>query len=1029
MNIVRDKSEALTAWRRTLLRSTALTGAVACLSFGFVGVASAQDECGSPNSATVTCTSAGNPYPDGVTYTPTSDLTVVIDSDVTVDDTVSVSGPPAIAIENGGSIATSNAGAPGISAYSANNGVSITNTGSITTLGDNSPGISANGATGVTISGTGSISTAGNGSPGISVSTPASATGSVSVTAGSVTTTGPNSAGVYVSTYGGPVMVNVGTVKTTGDFSPGVFVGATGSVTIDVGQVSTAGASTLDGQIGPNDSLGIFAISTGGDISITAGSVSTATDLSRGIFAYTPTGMITINSGTITTSGLAAIGIQAISSGTGVDITSGSISTRGYEAPGIVSYGSAPISIASTGNLTTQGGLADGIYAETSAGVSITNSGAISTQGATSRGIYASGGTGVTITGAGSISTAGATSPAIVAASYGGAVSVQAGPITTIGASSDGVDANAIDAVNISTAGVHTLGAGSNGVAATSTSDTVAVIVGGAILSNGGDAVDVTAAKGSTVTIAAHGSLQSLTGYAVQSFSGPVAIDNAGLIAGRIRLIGSGNTFNNTGMLVATGDSDFGAGGDVFNNSGSVQVGAVGGPAEAVTFAGLQTFNNTGLVDLRNGHAGDVLNLAGAFNGESGSRVGLDVQLGAAGSTADKLVVGSISGNTSLSIQDVSAGPGALNKGIVVVQAPVGSPAGAATLASGPISKGFVQYSLAYDSAKGAYSLVGLPGAPAYQTATFVEGAENNWHESEAAWSSHLTGLRDAAFAGDASALAPGGRGWAEVFGSDLQRRDAQNFTTFGQAQRFDLSYDQSDVGVQAGFDVLQPALGGVFAYGLTGGYSSASLRFKAMAGSVDYDVGDIGLYAAYVTGPAFVNVLFKYDIDQLSASNPVAGYRAEPNSDAYGGAVEVGYRLGTPRLWLEPVTSLQYVSANLDSFAAQGASFDFDDADSLLGKIGFRVGGAFHLANGVVLSPYAGGHYVKEFDGGDQVAFVSGGYTVNFTNRRPGGYGQAEGGVNVFTPGPLSGFVEADGDFGGGESGGGGRAGIRIRW
>ena len=45
------------------------------------------------------------------------------------------------------------------------------------------------------------------------------------------------------------------------------------------------------------------------------------------------------------------------------------------------------------------------------------------------------------------------------------------------------------------------------------------------------------------------------------------------------------------------------------------------------------------------------------------------------------------------------------------------------------------------------------------------------------------------------------------------------------------------------------------------------------------------------------------------------------------------------------------------------------------------------------------------------------------------GGFGLADAGLDFATPGRLSGFIEGDGDFGGGLSGGGGRVGLRFRW
>ena len=45
------------------------------------------------------------------------------------------------------------------------------------------------------------------------------------------------------------------------------------------------------------------------------------------------------------------------------------------------------------------------------------------------------------------------------------------------------------------------------------------------------------------------------------------------------------------------------------------------------------------------------------------------------------------------------------------------------------------------------------------------------------------------------------------------------------------------------------------------------------------------------------------------------------------------------------------------------------------------------------------------------------------------GDYGEAAVGVDVATAGPVSGFIEADGDFAGNISGGGGRVGLRLKF
>ncbi len=118
---------------------------------------------------------------------------------------------------------------------------------------------------------------------------------------------------------------------------------------------------------------------------------------------------------------------------------------------------------------------------------------------------------------------------------------------------------------------------------------------------------------------------------------------------GRIDLTANADTFANnaTGRFNATGVSDFGLGTDTFNNVGVLTA------FSSATFTGLEAFNNTGLIDLRDGATGDILTLTGTtFTGGAGSQLGLDVSL--ATNTSDRLVIGAAAGSTSLLLNNIS---------------------------------------------------------------------------------------------------------------------------------------------------------------------------------------------------------------------------------------------------------------------------------------------------------------------------------------------------------------------------------------
>ena len=85
-----------------LLLSTALTSTLFLSSVLVAPPAKAADECG-PLAALITCTAStgiGNPYPDGIEYSPAAGLTLIIDPTVVVDTTAS--GANGISIPNSG---------------------------------------------------------------------------------------------------------------------------------------------------------------------------------------------------------------------------------------------------------------------------------------------------------------------------------------------------------------------------------------------------------------------------------------------------------------------------------------------------------------------------------------------------------------------------------------------------------------------------------------------------------------------------------------------------------------------------------------------------------------------------------------------------------------------------------------------------------------------------------------------------------------------------------------------------------------
>ena len=211
---------------RALLMSTAAASFV--LSAALVaGPALAANECGTPSAGSVTCT---GDHPTGITYAPTTDLTVV--NNGTSEGPITVTGGSGASVEvnNSGAVSTGTTSATGgIGVTSAVGNATILTSGPVTTTANNTPGLFAatGGAGNVSITATGAVSTTGTSTDG--------------------GTPGSNSDGVVAETTGsGSTTVNVTNVTASGAGSWGVLAENTGSGPVNVtvaqnGSVTAAG--------------------------------------------------------------------------------------------------------------------------------------------------------------------------------------------------------------------------------------------------------------------------------------------------------------------------------------------------------------------------------------------------------------------------------------------------------------------------------------------------------------------------------------------------------------------------------------------------------------------------------------------------------------------------------------------------------------------------------------------------------------------------------------------------------------------
>jgi hypothetical protein len=1041
------------------------------------------------NVGTLVTTGTGDAYngPAGIFATSNSGNIAITSS-----DTVSSAGLNGIGIYaatdsnvtvNVNDVTTLGDNAPAVVALGEN--VAVTSTGTIPTSGANSDGIhtetsNATGTGGNTTIDTDVVTTLGDRADGIDAL--ALDGGTITITHGAITTAGYQSYGVVAQGLYDVSVSGNGAVKTTGDEASGVFaVSILGDVNVDEGTISTAGRY----------SPGVAAASYFGSVTVAADNITTTGYASNGVTAQARYGGdVDVTVGNVTTSGDYSTGVDAQAYYDASATVSGTVATSGYQALGVNVYAGGAANVTNTGIVRTSGDEADAIHVESVYGdVVVSGTGSVSTTGDFSTGIFARAGTGTIDITTGTVTTTGLSSG--IDAYAGGGVSVMAGTVRTTGAGANAVNAGGFYSVDVTVGTVSTSGADANGIAAASFGGDLAINAGSVLVSGtgstairafgfgGGTNIAATGAVRSTqatainmiaggaggggqatgdpaldgiarLTVTAGGAVQGGTnavtsnalsatqivndgsitggtGYAVQATGGAATITNNGALAGRLLLTDNADRLINAGIFTATGISDFGAGSDILTNSRTVRLGASASP-QVVALNGLESFANTGLVDLRTGTAGDTLTIGG-YSGTGAATLGLDVAFGATTTTVDRLNVTAAMGSTSVVLAPLN-GQAILIPATTIVQATSPSSPTAFSISGGSQYNGLIQFGVVYNPTSFAYQLVSAPNATVYRQAKLAEGLASAWNRSADAISAHLTAGRDAGWGSPTTDSS--GRVWLQMFGEVNKRDQALNVAFNGLTQNdVDLGYRQDAFGGQIGFDLLgtESETGGV-TVGVSGGYQSSGMNFR---GNDRFDIDAVNgtVYAAFQAGGLFLNGLAKYDYAWINSRGnaPVVNFNLDTKAKTWGGKVEAGFRFGSDTFFVEPAASLAYTSTDINRYGVLGGSFRFDDFTGLRGKAGARIGGSTPLGASSTLIFYAGGAAVHEFKGKDRLDFTSGGQTIALYNDRLGTYGQGTVGLNIVTAGGVTGFIEGHGEYGDDYKGGGGRAGIRIKF
>jgi outer membrane autotransporter protein len=890
----------------------------------------------------------------------------------------------------------------------------------------------------------GDIATGGLLAPGALVR----AAGDIGLDVGVLRTAGDEAVGLDLATSptacatlgpgGCDTAFSVADLQTLGVGSTGALVRATGLTTADVGVLRTGGDDAVGLDIAADPAACVLLGSGGCDVSATIDELTTEGANAVGVLVRAPAD-IGVDAGIVRTLGdnaaavdLAADPAACILLGAGACDTflaADEISTAGDGSPGALIRAGGPVTatvrqlrtlgLASPGlDLATDplvcatlGAAACAVTADVDDGstgggdsdvVDVDNDGPTdvdvengSTSGDGSSVVDVDGGAGPVVVDVENGSTSGANAPVIEVTTTTGDQTIGVGTVAATGPGSDAIDATS-DTGDIAIAVREEASSTDDAAIDAFTDGRIDIdVLPGAVVRGDEAAIDIHAGAGSTIDNA--GTISADDGLAIDADGGSTVIGNTGTIVGRVDLTPAADVFNNGGTFDAAGTSDFGAGADVFNNTGRLRA------RGAVFLAGLETFNNAGLIDMVDDATDDSLTLPGGFNGQAGSRLAVDANLSAAGTPADRLIVGgAVTGTTTVAVNNIGGPDGVLNPdGVVIVDA-ASAPAGAFVLDEA-LSAGFVDYTLETDAATGDLELVGRPGQSVFDLASVGALSQAGWYRSSDLVSDHGWRLRAGAVGG---AAPHGWQLWGQASDDNRSRDSVRTFDAFGTPVTASAGYDQSSVSIQFGADTLRPTANGQAYAGVTFGIDDAEADLGALS-ELDTNGWNLGVYGGWFGERAWIDGVLKVDRFDLEMTNRQIGYTAETDGKSYGAQVQAGYRFGDADFHVEPVVTLAYVRTSIDGLTVGNSALDFDDGKSMRGKAGVRIG----RASGDY-RPYAMVEAVKEFEGDNVLTFGSGGFSTTVDDEAGDAYGLATIGLErAFAKGGV--FFQAQGAFG----------------
>jgi len=826
--------------------------------------------------------------------------------------------------------------------------------------------------------------------------------GSVDVFADNVLANGDFSVGIEAKTSAGDVSVNANTVRVEGYASLGIYAQAAESgylqVNADLVRVSGEGAmgiyaESLSGGIDVNarfvdvaglSAYGIAAVShDAGDVNIIADTVSVYGDYGNGITAATGNGNISIDAWVVATSGFE--GGSAISAYTFGEIADININTGYVSTEGNAAYG---MDIGGLGNIVVTGN-------------------DVFTFGEASKGINISAGGNVYVE-MERIVTYGLAADALSVGTFGD-IDLDIERIDAWGDWSQAINAFATGDINANLGEVANHGSNPELFAVEMGSDgNIRLNIEKWLISSGGNAVSVSSAfgsnqitilenayvtasgtalkaasmEGSVIQIA--GTVAGGDGYAIQvngdifgmdpaSGQANITIAPTGKVLGRIALTGADDVVVNNGHFLTSGVSNFGAGNDVLTNNGFI--GLLDERSTAISFQGLETIKNAGVISLANGRAGDSLNVSGTLEGINGGQLEVDLDLGS--KTSDLIEVGKLAGTNQLKLNIVGQGSGLGLKGVHVVNSDSAQQGDELVLATTSLYRGFVGFNVEHNGFDG-WTLSSDLNDDAYAAGLLPEGARTLSLSAIGAVSDHLVTSREQTNQQGV---------WLKALSED----NDGSIHLSHQAGARELAWNDSLSGIQLGVEASEAN----WQLGFSVGKSQLRVDQGASDNSRFKNV-NAGLYASYINDGWFANaMLFGSKMDVTSNWNSI-GLTDEGDATALSFNLELGKRFTLATVWFEPAASLTWLDVNLPEQDGKYGDIQWQNGVTAASELSLRMG----TTNGFLLQslrPYMDMSLTQIF-ADDNTVYVINNELINVSSDKDMTYADLNAGMTYST-------------------------------